>query len=183
MALRRSDSLLANCQKISMEPALSAANGTLLGKANAWHKRNNARVPPGICLEYDRKICSILMSNVDFLYGLFWKAFRDLYMRIGCDMFLQNAIEELRECARITIRDMSFSKVWERLAYYKSTLGTTHFATSHMLPTPQLHDIASKIARKGRELLVSGYRSNRRTCLPTLFCQRSRQRTQRPEAG
>jgi hypothetical protein len=150
-------SIVSKLSQISMEPAPSAANGTLLGKANVWHKENNARVPPGICLAYDRKICSILMSNADFLYGLSWKAFRDLHIRIGYDMFPQNAIEEFRECARITIRDMSSSKVWERLAYYKSALGTTQFATSHMLPTPQLHDITSKIARKGRELLVSRF--------------------------
>jgi hypothetical protein len=143
--------------EIDMKPALSAAIGTLLDKANAWHKENNARVPPGICLEYDRRICCIPMSEADLLYGLSWKAFRDLHMRIGCDMYPQNAIEEFRKCARITIRDMSLSTVWERLAYCKSALGTTQFATSHMLPIPQLHDIASKIARKGRELLVSGF--------------------------
>jgi hypothetical protein len=99
--------------EIDMKPALSAAIGTLLDKANAWHKENNARVPPGICLEHDRRICSIPMSKADFLYGLSWKAFRDLHMRIGCYMYPQNAIEEFRKCARITIRDMSLSKVWD----------------------------------------------------------------------
>jgi hypothetical protein len=151
------EALVEGLSSVDIAEVSSAAEENLLGKADVWHNEERARIPAGICQEYDTRITSISTSKDNFLSGLSHRAFHDLHMHIGCDFFPQNTVEEIRECARLWIRDMSFSQVSQRLACYKNILGTVPFATSCMLLTSQLYDLAFKIAQQCQELIGSGF--------------------------
>jgi hypothetical protein len=151
------EALVGKLSSVDMAEVPCTTIDNFMEKANAWHNEERARIPASICLEYDTRITCVSTSKDNLLSCLSHRAFRDLHMHIGCDFFPENTVEEFREYARLWIRDMSFTQVSQRLACYKTTLGTVPFATSGMLPTSQLHGLSLRIARKCRELIGSGF--------------------------
>jgi hypothetical protein len=149
-------SKLSDINTVTSLPTCLPVQDQFLDKRSAWYQENQIYIPPDIPMEFD--ICiSGYTSTAAFLHRLTLRARRDVHLRIGGDLFPQDAIEDNRECARRYIRDMPSTQVMERLRQYESALVTTPFIESDMLPTTQLHNLACKIEQKCWELMGAGF--------------------------
>jgi hypothetical protein len=158
------DSLEAIISKLSSidipetQPSQPATHQLFLQRLEDYKRDNHSQIPRDILiLEKDIPIFGTYNSIAGFLEKLYLKARRDVHLPLGWDLIPQDPVEENREWARKTIRDLSGPFVCHRLAAHVQALTKMPYTPNDLLSTAQLQNLAVGIEKRYLELIGSGF--------------------------